>query len=126
MAQPLTSLLKNAFKWSTEAEKAWNKLKQTVVTTPVLALPDFSEIFVVESDVSSGGLGVVLSQKGRPITFFSKALSQKNQALSVYEKEMLAIFFAVKKWSSYLVGRHFKIKTNHNSLRFYWIKRQTL
>ena len=85
----------------------------------MLALPNFNEVFVVESDASSGDLGVVLSQNGHPIAFFSKALSPKNQALSVYEKEMLAILIAVKKWTSYLTGRHFKIKTDHNSLKVF-------
>ena len=67
-----------------------------MVSAPVLALPDFNETFVVESNASSGGLGVVLSQKGKLIAFFSKALSLRNQALFVY-KEMLAILIVVKK-----------------------------
>ena len=63
-------------------------------------------------------MGAVLSQGGKPVAYFSKALSPKHQLFSVYEKEMLAILAAVKKWSSYLVGRHFKIRTDHQSLRF--------
>jgi len=38
--------------------------------------------------------------------------------MSVYEREMLAFLTAVKKWSFYLLGRHFKIKTDHGSLKF--------
>ena len=52
------------------------------------------------------------------MVYFSKALSSKHQLLSVYEKEMLAILVAVKKLSSYVVGRHFKRFTDHHSLKF--------
>ncbi|OMO86983.1 Integrase, catalytic core [Corchorus capsularis] len=60
----------------------------------------------------------VLCQNGRPIAYFSKALGPKHVSLSVYEKEMLAVLMAVKKWNSYLSGRHFIIKTDHQSLKF--------
>ena len=72
----------------------------------------------MESDASSEGIGVALSQGGRSIAYFSKGLSPKHQVLSVYEKEMLAILAAVKKWNAYLIGRHFQIKTDHYSLKF--------
>ena len=93
--------------WNEEARAAWDQLKQAMVTAPLLALPDFNALFVVEADARSVGIGVVLSQQGRPLAFFSKALSVKHQSLSVYEKEMLAILLAVKKWNAYLLGRHF-------------------
>ena len=119
IAQPITTLLKtNSFFWNDKAQTAWDLLKIAIVTAPVLALPDFEVTFVVESDASSTGLGAVLSQKGRPIAFFSKALSPKLQAKSMYEKEMLAILSAVKKWNAYLLGRHFQIKTDHQNLKY--------
>ena len=62
IAQPLTFLLKkNAFEWIKAAKQAWDELKQEVVTSLMLALPNFSEVFVVESNALSGGLGAVLS-----------------------------------------------------------------
>ena len=119
IAQPITALLKaNSFGWDEEAKVAWDTLKQAMIIAPVLALPDFNSTFIIESDASNTGIGAILSQKGRPIAFFSKALSPKLQAKSVYEKEMLAVLAAVKKWNAYLLGRHFKIKTDHHSLRF--------
>ena len=119
LARPFTDLLKkSSFQWSSSAQLAFDSLKHAMITTSVLILPDFSSEFIVESDASHVGIGVVLTQRGKPIAYFSKALSDKHQTLSIYEKEMLVILVAVKKWSSYLIGRHFKIKTDHHSLKF--------
>ena len=108
IAQPITALLKaNSFSWTEKARTVWDLLKTVIVTTLILALPDFSVTFVVESDASSIGICAVLSQKGHIIAFFSKALSPKLQVKSIYEKDMLAILSAVKKWNAYLLGRHF-------------------
>lgn len=64
---------------------------------PVLAMPDFSALFEAESDASSVGLGAVLMHKGRPVVFFSQALSERQKFKTVYERELMAIVFAVQK-----------------------------
>ena len=118
ICKPLTTLLKkNQFHWNQEATDAFQTLKMTMITPPVLALPNFSEDFIIETDASGIGIGAVLMQKGHPLAFISKALSPKHQSLSVYEKELLAIVYAVTKWHHYLSGRHFSIKTDHQSLK---------
>jgi len=114
LAAPFTALLKNdAFTWTHVTECAFDKLKQAMCTTPVLAMPDFSKPFTIESDACGNGLGVVLLQDEHPIAFTSKALSGKNLAASTYEKEMMALLHAVQKWRPYLLGNHFCIKTDH-------------
>lgn len=62
--------------------------------------------------MSGFGIGAVL-QQGKPVAFFSKALGVRHQALSIYEKEILAVLLTVWKWQAYLVRRHFKIQTDH-------------
>uniref|UniRef100_A0A0A9DXR9 Reverse transcriptase RNase H-like domain-containing protein n=1 Tax=Arundo donax TaxID=35708 RepID=A0A0A9DXR9_ARUDO len=55
-------------------------------------------------------------QDNHPVVFLSKALCPKNQALSTYEKECLAILLAVEKWRPYLQHGHFIIRTYQKSL----------
>lgn len=103
----------------------FNKLKQAMVTTPVLGLPNFTRIFVLENDACDSGIGVVLIQNNKPLAYFSKALGTKHQALSTYEKEMLAIVTTVNKWRHYLSYNHFIIKTDHQSLKYFLTQRVT-
>lgn len=62
-------------------------------------------------------------QENRPLAYLGKALAQKHLGLSTYEKELLAVIEAVNKWKAYLIGGHFKIKTDHQSLKFFMEQR---
>ncbi|GJR50614.1 retrovirus-related pol polyprotein from transposon TNT 1-94 [Tanacetum coccineum] len=119
ISRPLTQLLKKGgYKWSNEAQLAFETLKEAMMKAPVLALPDFTQPFVVETDASGVGVGALLQQKGHPIAYMSKTLSLKHQSLSTYEKEFLAVLLALEKWRGYLLDRHFIIKTDHFSLKY--------
>ena len=87
-----------------------------MLSNPVLALPDFTKTFIIETDASDKGVGAVLLQEGHPIAYISRALGPKNQALSTYEKECLAILLAIDHWRSYLQHAEFIIKTDQQSL----------
>lgn len=91
-------------------------LKQALVSAPVLALPDFNQTSIVETDASDFGIGAVLSQNQHPVAFISKALEPRTQGLSTYEKECLAIMMAVDHWRPYLQFQEFQTLTDHHSL----------
>lgn len=121
IARPLTEMLqKEGFKWSEGAMQAFSMLKTAMTQLPVLILPDFSKPFVVEIDASGVGIGAVLSQGNRPIAFISKGFSRKGRVKSVYERELLAIVFAVTKWRHYLTSHKFTIRTDQKSLNTCW------
>ena len=118
ISKSLTELLKKGVQyiWTSENEASFQALKQSLISAPVLALPDFSKRFIIEMDASDKGIGAVLMQEGHPLAFLSKSLGPKQQALSTYEKECLAILLAVDKWRSYLQHAEFFIKTDQRSL----------
>ena len=118
ICKPLYELLrKNNFFWNSKAEEAFLKLKQIMSSAPVLALPDFSKPFILETDASGYGIGDVLTQGNGPIAYLSKVLGVKNSALSTYEKEFLAVLMAIEKWKHYLQGHHFIVRTDQKSLK---------
>lgn len=66
------------FLWTTEHQLAFDTLKKALTSAPVLALPDFSKPFEIETDASDRGVGAVLMQAGHPLAYLSKALGPKN------------------------------------------------
>jgi hypothetical protein len=120
IARPLTQLLKKGqFGWNPEAEATFVALKHAMTMTPVLGLPNFSEVFVLETDASDKGIGAVLPQNGKPLAYMSKAIGPRQRGWSVYSKEMLAIIEAIRLWRPYLLGRRFQIWTGQKSLKFF-------
>lgn len=119
ISKPLIDLLKkDHFKWNDQATAAFEDLKGALTSAPVIALPDFSLSFVVETDTCDIGIRAVIMQSGQPIAYLSKGLSPQHQAMSVYDKELLALVMAVTKWGQYLIGRHFVVKTDQKALKF--------
>lgn len=118
ISKQLTELLKKGvpFIWTDQTQAAFHQLKQALIHAPVLAIPNFSKPFVLETDASEVGFGAVLLQDSHPIAYLSKAVCAKNQALSTYEKECMAIILAVEKWRPYLQHAEFLIRTDHKSL----------
>jgi hypothetical protein len=79
IARPLNDLLKKGtqFLWTSVTEHAFQLLKLALVSAPVIALPNFNEPFVVETDASDYGIGAVLQQQGHPLAYVSKALGPR-------------------------------------------------
>ena len=72
MARPLHDVLKGeVFTWSPATQDAFNVLKKAMIFAPVLALPEFSKEFVMETDASGSRIGAVLIHRGHPIAFRS-------------------------------------------------------
>ena len=83
---------------------------------------------MVECDAWNVGIGAILSQDKHPIAYVSETISDKHKSLSMYDKEMMSFVFAVQHWRPYLIGRHFKILTDHQTIKYFleqWITSPT-
>jgi hypothetical protein len=114
VARPLTALLKrDAFSWSSDADRAFQDLKQALITAPLLQLPDFDKKFIIECDASESGFGAVLHQGDGPIAFFSWAVAVHHAKLPAYERELIGLVKVVRHWRPYVWGRFFLVRTDH-------------
>ncbi len=82
--------------WDKVLQRAFNHVKATIARDVVLAYPDYSEVFEIYTDASSKQLGAVITQKNRPIGFFSRKLSVAQCKYSVTKIELLAIVETLK------------------------------
>ena len=124
ICKPLYLLTKkDGFHWNLATTEAFQQLKIVLSSPQVLALPNFTIPFELKCDAFDSRIGAVLMQQGRSIAFYNKALGTRNQSLSTYEKELIAIVLAVKKWHNYLQGRHFIIRSDHRSLKYFLSQR---
>jgi hypothetical protein len=93
-------------------------LKLALTTGPVLQLPNFDEVFIVDCDASGTGFGAFLHQGQGPIAFFSKQCAPQHAKLAAYERELIGLVQAVRHWRPYLWVRPFIIRTDQCSLNY--------
>ncbi|RVW42820.1 Transposon Tf2-8 polyprotein [Vitis vinifera] len=113
IARPLTNLLKKGqFGWHGEAETAFLALKQAMTTTLILAMPNFNDVFTIETDASGEGIGAVLSQQGKPVAYMSRVLgvTKKSWSTLKYLLEQRIATSEQQEWVAKLLGYDYKIK----------------
>lgn len=118
----MTRLLKknNPFEWIGECQNSFETLIQKLISAPVLQYPNFTETFILTTDASQYVIGNILYQgplgRDRPIAYASHTLNKAEQVYSTTEKELLSIVWSIKNFRPYLLGRSFKIFTDHRPL----------
>nr|GFC83984.1 putative reverse transcriptase domain-containing protein [Tanacetum cinerariifolium] len=95
------------FEWGDKQEAAFQLLKQKLCSAPILALPEGSEDFIVYCDASNKGLGAVLMQREKVISYASRQLKIHEKNYTTHDLEVGAIVFALKIWRHYLYGTKF-------------------
>lgn len=123
---PLTQLTKkNAkFVWSSTCDESFRRIKELLVTAPILNCPDFEKPFTLHTDASDYGVGAVLTQDidgEKVISFLSRSLTKSERKYSTTERELISVIWAVEKLRHYLEGTRFTIVTDHHSLL--WLDR---
>lgn len=125
LVSPINDLLKGKKKgqpiiWSDQAEAAFIKIKELLVSAPILTQPDFTKKFTVQCDASNTGLGGILTQvidgDERVIAYASRSLSRTERNYTTLEKELLAVLFCIDKFKQYIEGVKFNVITDNYSL----------
>ena len=123
IARPLTQLTKKntRFAWSTEAQEAFEILKECLTQAPILAYPDVSRSYKLYTDASNYAIGGILTQENESgehvIQYLSHKLTAGQQKWPVIEKEAYAIVYAIRKLRPYLYGAKFTVYTDHKPLK---------
>ena len=126
IAKPLHRLTETGweFLWTKSCEEAFRKLQGKLASAPILALPDFAQTFVLDTDARNEGIGAVLFQveddKETIIAYASQVLSKAERAYCVTRRELLAVVPFIQHFRAYLLGQHFVIQTDHGSLT--WLR----
>ena len=123
IARPLHDLTKRStlWNWTTQHQDSFDELKFKMITAPVLIQPDLSKTFIIQTDASDEGLGVVLTQRDdqrlkHPITYTSRKLSDLELKYTTTEKECLAVRWAIEHFDHYLCYQPFEVMTDHSAL----------
>jgi hypothetical protein len=126
---PMEKILKKEFQfdWTEECQQSFDTLKHKMVIAPILVFPDWSKEFYMHVDASSITLGVVLAQRGtrdidHPLAFSSKNLSTTNINYTTTERKGLAMVYVLQRFCHYLLGGHFKMFTDHSTLKYLFNK----
>jgi len=126
IASPLNALLQKdqVFCMGKEQIESKAQLIEALISGPILAQPDISKPFLLDTDASDVGIGVVLSQaiegNERVIAYYSKGLSKTEKNYCTTRKEMLALVLGVKHFRHYLLGKEFVVRTDHSELQ--WLR----
>jgi hypothetical protein len=113
------------FSWGPEQQKAFDELKSRLVSAPILAHPEPSRQYILNTDASGFAIAAVLSQVQtdgtvRPVAYYSHKMGPSERNYKVTEQELLAIVKAVQHWRCYLEGspHPVKIYTDHQGLQW--------
>ena len=127
LTHPLHELTKKLtpYIWSDSQELAFTTLKKKFTSYPVLRNPDPTKRYILDTDASLFAVGATLSQDysdGRhPIAYFSKSLLPAERNYDIYDRELLAIIYAVKAFRHLLLGAQekFLIRSDHQNLKYF-------
>jgi len=105
LAAPLNKLLRKnvSFTWTEVQQSSFDKLKNSIIQTPILAFPDYNEQFIIKTDASKDGLGGVLLQINEedglehPVHFVSRTIEKAEKNYSITDLEGTAVYFYAKK-----------------------------
>ncbi|GJZ54803.1 putative reverse transcriptase domain-containing protein [Tanacetum coccineum] len=119
IAKPMTKLTqkKIKFEWGDKQEAAFQLFKEKLCSAPILALPEGAEDFIIYCDALIKGLGTILMQIEKVISYASCQLKIHEKNYTTHYLELGAVVFALKIWRNYLYGTKCTVFTDHKGLQ---------
>ena len=120
---PMYDLQKKSkkFKWTEEAEKAFNDIKQLLINPPVLKAPTPNGLSHLESDTSRGVGSTLLQKQGNEwvvIGYHSKRLPQSAKNFGVMELELTGLLVNIHGFMQLLCNRYFEVLVDHKAIKY--------
>jgi hypothetical protein len=107
---------KAKWQWTNEKQRAFEEIKKVIAKDVLLAYPDFTLPFDIHTDASHTQLGSVISQKGKPMAFYSQKLASAQTWYTTAERELLAIVETLEEFRNILFGQKIIVHTDHKNL----------
>ncbi len=134
VARPLTLLTRKdaVFDWTTACAQAFQKLKDALLSSPVLRYFTYGKEHKLETDASDGVIAAIMSERDEdsdlwhPVAFFSKTMAPAECNYPIHDKEMLAIVRAFEEWQSELISHDSKVPvySDHRALEYFMTTKQ--
>ena len=106
------------FEWTDLCEKAFQELKRRLTLAHILIVPEQGQRYTVYCDASKHGVGCVLMQSRRVVSYGSGQLKNHEQNYPTHDLELAVIVFALKIWHHYLYGEQFEVFSYHKCLKY--------
>ena len=130
IARPLCRLLEKdtKFNFDDSCKAAFEEIKSRLVQAPIMAAPEWDQLFEVMCDASDFAMWAVLGQRKekifKAIYYASRTFNEAQENYSITEKEMLAIVFACEKFRPYILGSHVIVHTDHAAIKYLMSKKE--
>lgn len=124
VVRPLIDLTKKgkAFKWTEQCTEVFSKVRTMLTNAPIMAHPRDAGDYILDTDACDVSIGAVLSQiqdgVERVVAYGSKSLSKTQKNYCVTDRELLAVRYFTEYYRSYLLGRKFLVRTDHQAIRW--------
>jgi hypothetical protein len=133
IAAPLTDLTRADVRdipaaWGPQQQAAFEALKHSLTSAPLLRHADPSKPLVLRTDASDFAIGSVLMQEHaeqlHPVAYYSRKLSPSEAKYGAYAREMLAVIDSLRHFEHYVDGRQITVESDQQALSWFWSQRQ--
>ena len=123
--RPLINLTKKnvKFEWTCECQKSFEKLRDALISAPVLMIADANKHYLLHTDASDYAMGAILMQEDEngdyhPIAYASKTFNDAQKNYDTTDREALAVVWALEHFNTYCEGHKYTLITDHQALSY--------